>query len=414
MTPTAGVSLPHPSTRLTDTAAVADEVLEPAQPSDPEVPVSAVDAFLAKAAERRTQRTRDTTRPAEWNNPDPDALRNLTPDRNPVLRALKRSKAGRSRDNVRGNLRMVCGMLQGLEDHTTLAHEDVLIYPWHQLSVDAAADLRVAIYKRYENQGTRNDKISAVRRVVTECFRRGLVSALQRDLLLDALFTTAPGPSTRRRRLAQEEIDALLHAAENLGSTAAQARNTAIIAVFRTSGMRVGELIHLWLHDWSRADGTLHLRDTKNGHAHLVYLHPDAVPYLERWLAIRGTHPGALFGSLNTKERSRPMGRHAVNYMLMTRAAAAGIDPFGSHDFRRTFATELLRTHDVALVGKLLNQRKPASTLIYDLADEEIQRDAIAQLRLPTVGSAPDQAAVADNRAASEPRAGGDSGQSAA
>lgn len=82
MTPTAGVSLPHPSTLLTDTdtAAVADEVLEPAQPGDPEVPVSAVDAFLAKAAERRTQRTRDTTRPAEWNDPDPDALRNLTPD----------------------------------------------------------------------------------------------------------------------------------------------------------------------------------------------------------------------------------------------------------------------------------------------------------------------------------------------
>lgn len=392
MTPTAGVSLPHPSTLLTDTdtAAVADEVLEPAQPGDPEVPVSAVDAFLAKAAERRTQRTRDTTRPAEWNDPDPDALRNLTPDRNPVLRALKRSKEGSSRNTVRGNLRITCGMLQGLKTHTTLTHEDVLAYPWHQLSVDAATDLRVAIYKRYENQGTRNDKVSCLRRVITECFRVELVSALQRDFLLDALFTTAPGPSSRRRRLAQAEIDALLDAAENLGSAAAQARNTAIIAVFRTSGMRVSELIRLWLHDWNRHDGTLRLRDTKNGHARLVYLHPDAVPYLERWLAIRGTHPGALFGSLNTKDRSRPLHRHAVNHMLKTRAAAADIAPFGSHDFRRTFATELLRTHDVALVGKLLNHRKPASTLIYDLADEDIQREAIVGLDLPALKAAAD------------------------
>lgn len=74
--------------------------------------------------------------------------------------------------------------------------------------------------------------------------------------------------------------------------------------------------------------------------------------------------------------------------MLSTLAVKAGVKPFGCHDFRRTFATELLRTNDIALVGKLLNHRKPQSTLRYDLADEDAQRSAVAQLNLPAAFSA--------------------------
>jgi hypothetical protein len=88
-----------------------------------------------------------------------------------------------------------------------------------------------------------------------------------------------------------------------------------------------------------------------------------------------------LFNPLTGDERS--LHPASVRFMLASRAALAGIPTFGFHDFRRTFATELLRTHDIALVGKLLNHQKLASTLIYDLADEQQQRQAVASIDLP-------------------------------
>ena len=57
--------------------------------------------------------------------------------------------------------------------------------------------------------------------------------------------------------------------------------------------------------------------------------------------------------------------------------------PRSAPDFRRTFATELLRSHDVALVGKLLNHKKTASTMTYDMVNEEEQRDAVGRIDLP-------------------------------
>lgn len=163
----------------------------------------------------------------------------------------------------------------------------------------------------------------------------------------------------------------------------ATARNTAIVALFRTSGIRVGELTRIQLEDWDRDADTIILHETKNGSPHLVYLHPDAVPYLERWLTHRGDAPGALFCSI-LGTRTRDMTPQGIRYIMRTRAAIAGIKPFGCHDFRRTFATELLRTNDIALVGKLLNHRKPQSTMRYDLADEDAARAAVGQLELPS------------------------------
>ena len=123
------------------------------------------------------------------------------------------------------------------------------------------------------------------------------------------------------------------------------------------------------------------LRATKNGSDHTVYIHPVTKTYLEAWLAVRGGGPGALFSWPN-RNQGRPVTTGGARYWVNQRRVQAGVARFGTHDFRRTVASTLLRTHDVALVGRLLNHRKPASTLIYDLASEEEQRSAIDSLGL--------------------------------
>lgn len=351
----------------------------------------AFDAFLAAGRSRReqaeTQRLQEqekgTSRPQDWADPNPRALDRLTHRQHPVTRALARSKEGKTRQSFRGLLGRCLQLLTG-EEFGRAVDEDLYSFHWHQLTVDDAADFRQAVYRRYKPQSTRNDTVCAVRRVVDECYRAGLISALRRDLLMEQLYTVAVGESTRRRRLSTAEIGALLCACDRIGDARTTARNTAIVALFATSGMRISELVNLELYDWDREDDSLLLRETKNGRPHRVLLHPGAVPYLDRWLHHRGTAAGALFTALNRKD-SRALNPESIRYMLRTRARAAGVAPFGSHDFRRTFATALLETHDPFVVSRLLNHTKIESTMRYDLRGEAAKRDAVATLDLPHV-----------------------------
>jgi integrase len=99
-------------------------------------------------------------------------------------------------------------------------------------------------------------------------------------------------------------------------------------------------------------------------------------------VATRGNAHGAMFGPL--AGANRHLHPQYVNQRIQLHAKTAGLRHFASHDFRRTFATELLRTHDAALVGKLLNHKKLTSTMVYDLASEDEQRAAVASIQLPT------------------------------
>lgn len=339
-------------------------------------------AFLLEAERRRDRHSREAgQRPADWADSDPHAALRLPAGAHPVNRAVRRHREGASRTNFRDGLRRACAVLEGVAPRM-VTDGDVWTYPWHHLDADAAAEFRQEVYARYHRQSTRNDFVSKVRRVVIQCCKAGLISPLRRDAVLDELYTIAVGPSTRRRRIGPTELASLLATTEQHGSPRAAARDTAMIALLWTTGMRTCELVYLDLDDWDRASGALLLRDTKNGRDHEVYLHTDAEPYLRRWVTLRGDAPGPLFVSTVRRDLHR-MTPGGVRYLMGRRREQAGLAPFGCHDFRRTFATQLLRTHDPVLVGKLLNHSKLSSTMIYDLSAEEEQRDAVGRLSLP-------------------------------
>lgn len=350
------------------------------------------DMFVADARHRKAQAEAEATaeresgdvRPQDWADPDPAALNHFPARRHPVDRALARSKQGATRRAFEGKLGR-CLQLLTNEEHGRAIDEDLYAYPWHQLSTEDAADFRHAVYRRYKPQSSRNDMVSALRRIVHQRYRCGVISALRRDLLMEQLYTVSVGESTRRRRLSAGEIAALLGACDRIGDDRTTARNTAIVALFYTSGIRSIELVNIDLHDWDRADQSMLLRDTKNGRPHRILLHPGVLPYLNRWADHRGTAPGALFTGLNRTDTT-PLTTFSVRYMLRTRAEAASVAPFGCHDFRRTFATDLLEKHDPFLVSRLLNHSKIESTTRYDLRADGAKRDAIAGLSLPNIG----------------------------
>lgn len=198
----------------------------------------------------------------------------------------------------------------------------------------------------------------------------------------------APGRSNAGRALTEDEVEKVMRACASTGTAAARARNTAMVAVFRASGARVSEVVKLELADWDVAQATLTLRETKNGQDHTVFLHPVAAELLAEWAEIRGQWPGPLFSNLNHARVPEALHTSSVRDLLRRRAIAAGVAPFGTHDFRRTFASDMLMRYDAAVVSRLLNHNKLDSTLVYDRRGDDLQRAAVATVDLPRVPGA--------------------------
>lgn len=316
----------------------------------------------------------------DWFDPCPAAGLDLGLGHTPYDRTLQRWREGVSRDRAKSRFRMARRFLSGSRG-VDVSEDALRAHPWHQLTVDDARDVHAAIARHYGTQASRNDLICVLRAVIRECYKLGLLSALRRELLLEELYTIAPGASTRRHRITDKEFDRLMDACLEVGTEFARARNSAIVALFFTTGIRVSELVHLSLADWDRREDSLVLTRTKNNDPHTVYLHPGTKALLLTWLEVRGEAPGRLFPGAG-----KPLGRAvhpaSIRYMLRTRCRAAGIPTFGTHDFRRSFATTLLRRHDAALVSKLLNHRKLTSTLIYDMSSADEMRAAVESINL--------------------------------
>lgn len=101
--------------------------------------------------------------------------------------------------------------------------------------------------------------------------------------------------------------------------------------------------------------------------------------------------PGPLFCPVlksGAIRAGRGVSPEAMAQMLAGRARRAGIDkPLTWHDFRRTFAGNLLEAgHDLVTVQRLMGHATPATTALYDRRDESSRRRAVRSLHVPYGG----------------------------
>lgn len=386
-------TLPDPTSDGDPPADGAAPTPNQAEDDDPSTtaPVSAFDAFLNAGHEHRARPAPEPAREAVDADPDPDAIALLPPHRRPDARFLAR-RGGRpkSQATVAWQVRNSCRLIQDALEVRPEDRRPSEEYAWHHIDRDAADRFRQLVHSRYPNVGTRNAYISVVREVLRECHRAGLISGSRFDDLTAALPMKVALRTTRGRRLTPDELDDLLRACLTDRDPVCGARDAAVIAVFATTGIRASDLVDLNLTHWNSTDRSLYLVCTKNGHPHTVYLPAAATDYLESWLSQRGTEYGPLFTLvIGAAER---MSTDTVRMMLYTRADQAGVKRFGSHDFRRTLATTLLRTHDTGIVSRILGHRDVASTAVYDLTGPEECRDAVETLPMPAHPSTPPEA----------------------
>ncbi len=196
---------------------------------------------------------------------------------------------------------------------------------------------------------------------------------------------------TRGRHLGAGELQALITACEN-DLTPAGARDAAIIALAWVAGLRRDEIAGLAMEDYTRidkssADLKVHGKGNK---VRTAYLYNGAFSALADWLKIRGDQPGSIFcvvdkgGNLETDHH---LSGEAMRLILEKRIDEAKTQHLTWHDFRRTFAGNLLDAGtDLATVQKLMGHKDPTTTSNYDRRGEEVKRRAVKTLFVPYRG----------------------------
>ena len=167
-------------------------------------------------------------------------------------------------------------------------------------------------------------------------------------------------------------------------------RDAAMIAVAWMTGARRAEIVVLEMVDYTPTgenEGDLAIQG-KGDKVRTVYIFDGAAAALDDWLLLRGDLSGPIFCPVwkSGKIRvGRGISTEAMAQMLRKRAEQAGLDkPITWHDFRRTFAGNLLEAgHDLVTVQKLMGHATPVTTSLYDRRGEETKRRAVRSLHVP-------------------------------
>ncbi|NJM90426.1 MAG: site-specific integrase [Hydrococcus sp. RU_2_2] len=281
-----------------------------------------------------------------------------------------------------GSRRTIRYSLNTIADILTQGACDALTLDWSKLRYSHTAAVRVVLIENFAPT-TANKMLSALRRVLLEAYRLDLIDAPDYQKAID--FPNVAGEAEPKGRyLRQSEIAAILETCSP--DSPLDIRDAAIIVVLRGTGMRRSELTNVSLEDYSVASGELFVRKSKGAKSREVYLPDGAIPYLQKWLSIRGDRPGALFcrvrrgGHLDWGR----MHSDTIWKMLQKRAALASLDSLSPHDFRRTFCSDLLEAkEDIVTIQKLAGHASPATTAKYDRRGSETRRKAAQNLSIP-------------------------------
>jgi site-specific recombinase XerD len=172
--------------------------------------------------------------------------------------------------------------------------------------------------------------------------------------------------------------------------TAAGIRDGAIIALVTLTGLRREEIVSLDMEDFQieeeNGEGVLIVRGRGNKQRR-AYVYNGAALALADWMVVRGQEPGPLFVPINKGGSLQPGHRlsvQALHKILLKRAEQAEVEKLTWHDFRRTFAGNLLDAGiDLATVQVLMGHSSPVTTSIYDRRGERVRRKAVQKLFVP-------------------------------
>lgn len=267
------------------------------------------------------------------------------PDQSPAVVYLESLGEG-SRRTMRTALNTIAGLLGVPPSYDAEGHDvRYLATSWGSLRYQHTSTIQAQLQKCYA-PATANKLLAALRRVLGEAHRLGQLSADDYHQAVE-LSSIKLDQAPRGRLVENFEVAALLRTCA-ADSTPAGARDAAVIALLRGTGLRRAEAVALDLADYASDSGAVFVRSTTEHKHHYVYAPPGTRAALDEWIVLRGDEPGPLFygvvkgGGLV----SRRLAAQAVAIICASRSAEAGVAPFTPQDLRRTYISGLLDWYD--------------------------------------------------------------------
>lgn len=293
-------------------------------------------------------------------------------DRHPVAVYLA-SLAPGSRRTMRQALNVVANMIS--------VGASPMDLPWQHVGYQHVAAVRARIAEAYAAT-TANKILAAVKGVMRQAFALGMTDA---DTLarIVSVKSVKGVRVAKGRAITQSELKALFGVCNT--STAAGARDAALLGVAYGAGLRRSEIVGLDRADYDRRTGVLLVRG-KGNKERTAYVTNGSRSALETWLAIRGDGVGPLFHPVNKAGRiiTRKMSDQAVYMLLRRLARTSRVARFAPHDLRRSFISDLLDAGaDIATVAALCSHQNVATTMKYDRRPERTRRRAAEMLHVP-------------------------------
>lgn len=259
--------------------------------------------------------------------------------------------------------------------------------PWEQFRYEHVSEVRKRLAATTWSPSHVNKHLSALRGVLKEAWRLGLMSA--EDYQRAADVKNAKG--TRElagRSIHGDEFRALLEAclAEPgpLGI-----RDAAIVAVLQSTGIRRAEAAGALIERYDPGERSLRVIG-KGDKERTVYVHPGAVTYLERWLAVVESRRGPVFRRVDRWGNigGRHLSARSIGNTITRRRGEAHLQPVSTHDFRRTFIGDFIDAGgDVIQAQIIAGHASPATTAAYDRRPARGRRAAVDRLSLPPIES---------------------------
>jgi site-specific recombinase XerD len=247
-----------------------------------------------------------------------------------------------------------------------------------------AANVRAVMARIEGAPATRNKCLSALKGVARMAAELGLLTG-EAVSAIERIRGDKGSRLPKGRHIGAGEVVSLIQTcAADL--SAAGARDTAIIALMRATGLRRAEVASLKLADLD-ADRAMVRIIGKGNKERNAYIRNGAQRAMLDWLAVRGTEGAYIFCPINKGGRldtSRGMTTTAVHNMLMKRATEAGVNDLTAHDFRRTFVSDLLDAGaDISTVANLAGHSSVTTTQRYDRRGERAAEQATSLISVP-------------------------------
>jgi site-specific recombinase XerD len=288
--------------------------------------------------------------------------------------------------------------VQPLQVHCNITNNthDALSCPWGELRYQHTMAIRSALMEKYA-PATANKMLAALRRVLNEAQRLGQMSAEDYAKAADIKRVKA-SVLLKGRSLSADELGKLLNVCVEDKSIFG-VRDAAMLMVLRV-GLRRGEVVNLDLSDFDPVEGSVKVRGGKGRKDRIVFFPefqsligiPDVscvsynITHVQKWITARGNVPGPLLLPISKSGNLvwRRLSDQAVMTITLKRGVAAGVSNFTPHDFRRTFAGDLLDTGvvDIVTVQKLLGHSDPATAAKYDRRGDAAKKRAVNLLSL--------------------------------